>query len=739
MTNNAFDVRTIVFISAIMLYVLGLLMVIYWRSRITFIGFGYWVAANFAAASGLFLIVLRGQIPDLISVILSNTLILYSLVLTYEGFQRFFNRRGLNLPNHLLLLLFVILQTIFTYVIPRLNLRIALVSAVVAILSLRISLVLLRGPSGRLRTASRNLAILFLAVAVVSAARVIYGLLLIDLQDVQADQTLAAFSFAAIGTNTVLTFYFFFINSARLELDLLDAKQNLEVISEADRRKLVRLGVLEEASREIAESMDEIEIMQRTVRAVVNRFGYAEAAISLLVDEHQLEIAAIDGTEDIGFKPGYRQMVGEGIIGHTAETRAVYMTGDIETDPFYYSIGRRSGSAACVPMLSSGQLLGVLYVESVEKNAFVQDDVQTLETLVSHAVTAIQKARLFARTQTQLRAITTMQSVSQTILSSLELPDIFQSVVQLLKDNFNYTYVSIYMLQGDVLRLGAQAGYPEEMILYEIPVTSGITGRSVQTRLIQFVHNVAADPAFLRASNDIESEICVPLLKDDQVLGVINVEAAPGHPLTDQDVALLTVLRGPILIAIENAHLHSKVKQLALTDGLTGLYNRRAFDEMLESEIERASRYQHPLTLVIIDMDNFKDYNDLWGHPAGDERLESVADLLHSNLRSPDIVARYGGEEFAMILPNTTKSSALVLAERLRVTAEACAAKKDDSSGPIPGYTFSMGIATFPDDGQTTRTLLLAADQAEHAAKRLGKNRVVAAGIEPTSPNPAGA
>nr|HMN60045.1 diguanylate cyclase [Anaerolinea sp.] len=450
------------------------------------------------------------------------------------------------------------------------------------------------------------------------------------------------------------------------------------MISEADRQKLVRLGLLEEASREIAESMDEIEIMQRTVRAVVNRFGYAEAAISLLVDEHQMEIAAIDGTEDIGFKPGYRQMVGEGIIGHTAETRSVYMTGDIENDSFYYSIGKRSGSAACVPMLSSGQLLGVLYVESVEKNAFVQDDIQTLETLVSHAVTAIQKARLFDRARAQLRAITTMQSVSQTILSSLELPDIFQSVVQLLLDNFNYTYVSIYMLQGDVLRLGAQAGYPDEMILHEIPVTSGITGRSVQTRQIQFVQNVSADPAFLRASNDIESEICVPLLKDDQVLGVINVEAAPGHPLTEDDVALLTVLRGPILIAIENAHLHSRVKQLALTDGLTGLYNRRAFDEMLESEIERASRYNHPLTLVIIDMDNFKDYNDLWGHPAGDERLESVADLLHSNLRSPDIVARYGGEEFAMILPNTAKSSALVLAERLRVTAEACAAQKDE-------------------------------------------------------------
>jgi diguanylate cyclase (GGDEF)-like protein len=512
--------------------------------------------------------------------------------------------------------------------------------------------------------------------------------------------------------------------NARLEFDLQEAQQNLLSMAEADRHKLIQLGLLDETSRSLAESLDEVEIMQRTVNAVVKRFGYAEAAFSLLVEGDCLEIAAIDGTEDIGYRPGFRQKMGEGIIGHTAAERQVYISGEIENDPYYFSIGKRSGSAVCVPMLNEDQLLGVLYVESTTRHAFTQDDIRTLVTLVSHAVTAIQKARLYARAQAQLRAISALQSVSQTILSSLELKQIFQSVVQLLKDTFNYTYVSIYTVHDQVLRLGGQAGYPEELVIYEIPVTAGITGRCVQTKQVQFIRDVSADPTFLRASYDIESEICAPILNAGHILGVINVEAAPGHPLTDDDVALLTALSAPVAIAIENAHLHAEVKKLALTDGLTNLFNRRAFDDMLANELDRAARYNYPLALIIIDMDSFKQFNDRWGHPAGDERLKEVAALLRSGLRSPDFVARYGGEEFGLILPFTSKTTAGVLAERLRAAAETSAPDQPAHQAEIPGYTFSMGIATFPEDGRTAAELLRSADHAELTAKKLGKNRV---------------
>ncbi len=488
--------------------------------------------------------------------------------------------------------------------------------------------------------------------------------------------------------------------------------------------RIKQLALLDEVSKRVADSLDEKEILLRTVEAVIDRFGYAQAAISLLVDHDELEAMVISGTDQIGFSPGFRQKVGEGIVGHTAETRLAYLTEDVEKDPFYFTIGKRSGSAAGVPMLDEGQLLGVLYVESTLRNAFKQDDIQTLQTLISHVGTAVQKARLFARAQERLRTITTLQSISQAVSSTLELQVIFQTVVQLLKDAFDYTHVCIYLLDDQILRFGYQVGYPEEAVLHEIPLTSGVIGRTARTKQTQFITDVTKDPDFLRVSYEIESEISVPLLKEGNVLGVINIEAAPGCRLTENDVDLMTALAGPVAIAVDNARLHTEVKSLALTDALTNLLNRRAFDEALATEIARADRYGYPMAMIIIDLDNFKSYNDRWGHPAGDKRLMEVAELLEANVRSPDIAARYGGEEFAIILPCTSRSGALILAERLRRGAEALAVEKVESDCAIPGYTISLGVATLPENGRTASDLLIAADDAELAAKRLGKNRV---------------
>lgn len=490
-------------------------------------------------------------------------------------------------------------------------------------------------------------------------------------------------------------------------------------------RRVTQLALLDEVSKEVANSLDERDILERTVDAVVKNFGYAEAAISLLVDGDQLELSAHRGTENIGYQTGFRQKVGEGIIGHTAEIHETYATGDVEHDPYYFTIGKRSGSAVGLPMLGKDQLLGVLYVESTTRNAFDHDDIQTLHTLVSHVVTAIQKARLFAQTQNHLRTMTTLQSISQALSSSLELENIVQTVIQLLKDSFGYTYLSIYLLDDDTLRLGAQVGYPPETVISEISLASGVAGRAARTRQTQFIRDVSKDPVFLRASHEIESEICIPLLKENNLLGVLNVEAAPGHPLTEKDVDILTALAGPITVAMDNAHLHAEVKSLAMTDGLTGVLNRRTFDQYLDTEVARASRYGHAVALIMVDIDNFKIYNDQWGHPAGDERLKAIAHLFLSNVRHPDIVARYGGEEFTIILPYTPLAGGVAIAERVRKGAEALApADAIRENGSIPGYTISLGVAAFPESAQTASELLLAADNAELNAKKLGRNRV---------------
>ena len=496
-----------------------------------------------------------------------------------------------------------------------------------------------------------------------------------------------------------------------------------------------QLALLEEVGRQIADSLDEREIIQRTVDTIVHHFNYAEAGISLLVNKDQLEIAAVNGTEDFGYRPGYQQKIGQGIIGYVAETRQPYSASDVSRDPYYFSSAKRTGSALGVPMFNKDELLGVIYVETATRNDFKLDDVQTLQTLANQVATSIQKARLYAHAQEHIHVMTILQSVSDAVTSSLELNEILQNILKLLKDACGYSYISVYLLDEDVLRLGAEVGYPDDLVITRIPISSGVVGRTVRTKETQFISDVNNDPSFMRASYEVKSEICVPLLKNDHVLGVLNVESKEENPLDENDMNLLNALAAPLAVAVDNARLHAEVKTMALTDSVSGIANRRAFDEVLHTELIRAQRYNIPLSLIIMDLDSFKQFNDQHGHPAGDVRLKEIAELLKENVREPDIAARYGGEEFAVILPNTSKGGAIRLAQRLCKSAELKSpGHLNTDDGAIPGYTISLGVATFPDDAATANDLLLAADNAELIAKRLGKNRVFAANVINQSP-----
>jgi diguanylate cyclase (GGDEF)-like protein len=176
----------------------------------------------------------------------------------------------------------------------------------------------------------------------------------------------------------------------------------------------------------------------------------------------------------------------------------------------------------------------------------------------------------------------------------------------------------------------------------------------------------------------------------------------------------------------ELAEANSRLAQLAVTDGLTGLYNHRHFHERLALEVERSQRNGLPLSLFMIDVDHFKSYNDHHGHPAGDEVLRQLARLLGDGRRANDVVARYGGEEFAIVLVDTAKFAAAKLAERLRERVAEHAFPESDSQ-PEGRLTISIGVATCPDDATDPEGLVRAADSALYAAKHAGRDRVVLA------------
>ena len=175
----------------------------------------------------------------------------------------------------------------------------------------------------------------------------------------------------------------------------------------------------------------------------------------------------------------------------------------------------------------------------------------------------------------------------------------------------------------------------------------------------------------------------------------------------------------------ELAEANARLAQLAVTDGLTGLYNHRHFHERLTLEVERSQRSGLPLSLLMLDVDHFKQFNDTYGHPSGDEVLRQLARVLGDTRRANDVVARYGGEEFAVILVDTPKFTAAKVAERVR---ERIYDNDFSEAAPRAGrLSVSIGVATFPDDGGDAEALVRSADTALYAAKRAGRNRVVLA------------
>jgi len=220
---------------------------------------------------------------------------------------------------------------------------------------------------------------------------------------------------------------------------------------------------------------------------------------------------------------------------------------------------------------------------------------------------------------------------------------------------------------------------------------------------------------------------------EDKIKGI---EAGADDFITKPFNKLELLARVKSLLRMKNLHdqLQDKIRQLeeakerlrelAVTDGLTGLYNYRYFKEFLAQELRRAERHHSNVSVVMVDIDFFKNYNDTYGHLAGDEVLRILGQLMRENIRSIDLAARYGGEEFALVLPETNKKAARFVADKIKSLVEEYPFRNEETQ-PNGNLTVSMGVATYPTDGKAMEDLINRADQWLYQAKAGGRNRVV--------------
>jgi diguanylate cyclase (GGDEF)-like protein len=312
-----------------------------------------------------------------------------------------------------------------------------------------------------------------------------------------------------------------------------------------------------------------------------------------------------------------------------------------------------------------------------------------------------------------------------------DLKALADHMVAIVKGRLRAARVSLFLKGHEpnvltaVEAAGLDAKVREEAVLR---LGEGVAGEAAQTKKIALVREAGRDgPASERAYRQA-SYMIVPLVHESEVLGVLCItERLEEGPFGEEDVTYLegfAELAGQI---VANALQFRAADELATIDEGTQLFNRRHFNRVLAQEIVRAKRYKHDLTLAMIDVDHFKQYNDAVGHQAGDRALAIIARILRESFRQSDIIVRYGGEEFAVLMPETSRKegNGVGFVDRARKGVEAAGLMFEDATGRRRVLTISGGVATLPLQADTAEELIAKADQALYRAKARGRNCIV--------------
>jgi diguanylate cyclase (GGDEF)-like protein len=315
---------------------------------------------------------------------------------------------------------------------------------------------------------------------------------------------------------------------------------------------------------------------------------------------------------------------------------------------------------------------------------------------------------------------------SHQVSTSSSLDDIFQQTVKTALQNCFLSMAALMIFdESEELKIYAHQGWEPKWLesyrAHPLTKTSIALAGIIGYRNPLLCSDIKKHKELVKVFTDIpvESLFGFPLLADEEVVGVLMVTDPAVRTIPEREYQILGSIANQASIAIHNATSLHDEKRKAYTDGLTGLYNRRYFNERIEDAAGRALTDKGTLSLILLDIDNFKKYNDTYGHLEGDRLLKIVAGTMEGTIREQDILARYGGEEFAVILNNTSNATAIQIAERIRQSIADISPKLIKTT-----VTISAGVATLPEHAKDRDSLITFADKSLYQAKDSGKNKV---------------
>jgi diguanylate cyclase (GGDEF)-like protein len=519
------------------------------------------------------------------------------------------------------------------------------------------------------------------------------------------------------------------------------------------RRQIKQLTILHKVSLLSTEAKSEDQLIER-VTDIIGQSLFPDNFGMMFLDEKSGILCA---------HPSYRFFsnetlhmidipVGVGVTGQVAKMGQPLRVGNVHEVSNYVGVDKRTVSELCVPIKHQEHVLGVINAESTKRSAFTEDDERLLVTLAGQLATAIEQLRTaqaerhwldqlahsndliysFAHITTHIEKALSPDEIIQILGAELEKINLtcLLAVYDLGKQLFTLKYTSIKPEIIDQLK--SDIGLP--LINYSFPLHRMNSILDINDLSQPKVVSSPEDEIQILFAQKRERGISkilqkvgisagvqllrLPLLFEENLLGILWIW---GKDIMKTDLPVLSIFAKQIGISLERARLFQEVQNLALTDPLTGLYNRRALFELSRMEFSRAERTNRPISCMMLDLDHFKEINDNFGHQTGDHILQEFARRCKHAVRDMDLVGRYGGEELLIVLPETDITTALQIAERTRSTVAAIPMKVADRQLRV---TVSIGVSSKDENTEYLETLIARADQAMYIAKHKGRDRV---------------
>jgi diguanylate cyclase (GGDEF)-like protein len=388
-----------------------------------------------------------------------------------------------------------------------------------------------------------------------------------------------------------------------------------------------------------------------------------------------------------------------------------------------------------VPLVAEGQPVGVISVGDArlrEQMPFDQQKLNLLQTLAAQVAVVIQNARLHEETERRAERMSVLNEVAQAVGSTIELDQLLELIYQQLSrviptDTY---YVALYDPSEEVLDVRILIDEGQRFPSKKLPVGQGLSSLVIRERRPLLVRHVSEEldslpvkPVYMGHEKMSESWLGVPMVVGEHFMGLLAVASYQLHAFDEEDLALLSSVAQQAALALDNARHHAEVEEQARRDSLTGVYNHNHFLIRLNEEVERARETGSSVSLIMLDIDYFKEYNDTYGHVVGDEVLRLTVQAIQAHVKKTDVVGRWGGEEFGIVLRGATTAQAKRVAQRIRCTLAELELVNDEGH-PIPKPTVSQGIANFPEHVSDANRLVQLADQALYRAKSAGRDQV---------------